>query len=125
MSMAKILIVDHCNGVRRTLKHILRVREHTLLEAADEAAAIERYFLERPQLVLLDANLDDLLMLRTIRAIDPVACVLVMTANIHHSTRALARVGGAFGFIVKPFVAEQVVSMVDAALQNAPAWRSV
>lgn len=125
--MAKILIVDHCDGVRRALKHILRVRGHTLLEAADEAMALERYFFERPQLMLLDASLDDmhgLRVVRKVRSLDPGACVLVMTTNIHRTAHAFARVGGVFGLVVKPFVADQVVSMVDATLQNTPVRRS-
>jgi two-component system chemotaxis response regulator CheY len=117
--MAKILIVDDSSFSRRTLKRILEPAGYALLEAVDGASAIERYFLERPDLVLLDMNMSDmhgLEVLQKLRELDPNAAVVAASADIQSSTRTLTKTGGARGFITKPFVAEQVLQVVNMAL---------
>lgn len=117
--MATILIVDDSSFSRRTLKRILEPVGYTTLEASDGASAIERYFLERPDLVLLDMNMSDmhgLEVLQKLREIDPDAVVVAASADIQSSTRTLTETGGARGFITKPFVSGPVLQVVRAAL---------
>jgi two-component system chemotaxis response regulator CheY len=117
--MATILIVDDSSFSRRTLKRILEPAGYTILEASDGASALERYFLERPDLVLLDMNMSDmhgLDVLQKLRELDPQAVVVAASADIQSSTRTLTEDGGARGFITKPFNAAQVMQIVDAAL---------
>lgn len=117
--MAKILLVDDSNLSRRILRRILEADAHMILEASDGMAAIERYFLERPDLVLLDMTMNGLHgldVLSRLREIDTQACVIVATADIQSSTRVLVQERGGAGFISKPFVEEQVRSVVNAVL---------
>ncbi|HEY9660412.1 MAG TPA: response regulator, partial [Allocoleopsis sp.] len=72
--MAKILIVDDSNLSRRTLRSILEPQGHTIVEAKDGIAAIEQYFLEKPDLVLLDLVMPEiggLEVLQKLREMDP------------------------------------------------------
>jgi two-component system chemotaxis response regulator CheY len=79
------------------------------------------YFLDRPDLVLLDLTMPGmhgLDVLSTLRRMDPAARVVVATADIQSSTRVLAEQAGALGFINKPLGAENVLTAVNEALKT-------
>ena len=117
--MAKLLVVDDSSLSRRTSRRILEGAGHTVAEAADGLTALERYALDRPDVVLLDvtmAELDGLEVLRQLRAMDPEARVVMATADVQASTRTLADAGGAVGFVVKPLASETVLRAVTTAL---------
>ena len=117
--MAKILVVDDSALSRRVSRRILEGAGHTVADAADGLVALERYALDRPDLVLLDvtmAEMDGLEVLRQLRAMDPRAVVVMATADVQTSTRELADAGGASGFVPKPLAADAVLAAVAAAL---------
>jgi DNA-binding NarL/FixJ family response regulator len=47
---------------------------------------------------------------------DPAALVVMATADVQSSTRALADAGGAAGFVVKPLSGDAVLGAVATAL---------
>jgi two-component system chemotaxis response regulator CheY len=51
-----------------------------------------------------------------LREMDPKAQVVVASADIQSSTRKMVDEAGALGFINKPFVSENVIAAVEAAL---------
>ena len=51
---ARILLVDDSGLARRSVRHILETAGYDVVEAEDGMSALERYFLEKPDLVLLD-----------------------------------------------------------------------
>ena len=115
----KILIVDDSALSRRTLRRILESAGYDLVEANDGMAALEVYFLENPDLVLLDLVMKGMYgldVLVKLREMDQEARVVVASADIQSSTRKMVDEAGALGFINKPFVSEQVVAAVEAAL---------
>ena len=115
----KILIVDDSSLSRRTLRRILEPAEYEVVEADDGMAALEVYFLEKPSLVLLDLVMKGMYgldVLVKLREMDQQARVVVASADIQSSTRKMVDEAGALGFINKPFVAEQVIAAVQAAL---------
>jgi two-component system chemotaxis response regulator CheY len=117
--MTKILIVDDSALSRRTSRRILEGAGHLVTEASDGFLALERYGLDRPDLVLLDvtmAELDGLEVLRQLRLMDSAVRVVMATADVQSSTRALAESGGAAGFVYKPLTSEAVLRAVDLAL---------
>ena len=119
--MARILIVDDSTLSRRILGNILEATGHQVVEAPDGMAALERYALERPDLVLLDLTMPGmhgLEVLGRLRELDPQARVVIATADIQEMTWELARDGGARGFIAKPFVPEEVQRAVAEALKE-------
>jgi len=116
---AKILIVDDSALSRRTLRRILESAGYELVEAEDGMTALEVYFLEKPDLVLLDLVMKGMYgidVLVKLREMDPKALVVVASADIQSSTRTMVDEAGALGFINKPFVSEQVIAAVQAAL---------
>jgi len=115
----KILIVDDSSLSRRTLRRILEPAEYEVVEANDGMAALEVYFLEKPSLVLLDLVMKGMYgldVLVKLREMDQHARVVVASADIQSSTRKMVDEAGALGFINKPFVPEQVIAAVQAAL---------
>ena len=115
----KILIVDDSALSRRTLRRILEPAGYDGVEADDGMAALEVYFLEKPNLVLLDLVMKGMYgldVLVKLREMDSKALVVVASADIQSSTRQMVAEAGAHGFINKPFVSEQVITAVEAAL---------
>lgn len=115
----KILIVDDSSLSRRTLRRILEHAQYEIVEADDGMGALEVYFLEKPSLVLLDLVMKGMYgldVLVKLREMDQQARVVVASADIQSSTRKMVDDAGALGFINKPFVPEQVIAAVEAAL---------
>jgi two-component system, chemotaxis family, chemotaxis protein CheY len=115
----KVLIVDDSALSRRTLRRILETADYDVVEAEDGMTALEVYFLEKPTVVLLDLVMKGMYgldVLVKLREMDPKALVVVASADIQSSTRKLVDEAGALGFINKPFVSEQVLTAVAAAL---------
>jgi len=115
----KILIVDDSALSRRTLRRILETAGYEVKEADDGMTALEVYFLEKPNLVLLDLvmkGMYGLEVLTKLREMDQQARVIVASADIQSSTRKMVNEAGALAFINKPFVSEQVITAVEAAL---------
>ncbi|HET9941849.1 MAG TPA: response regulator, partial [Terriglobia bacterium] len=115
----KILVVDDSKLSRRTLRRILETAGFSVIEAEDGMSALELYFLERPDAVLLDlvmTGMYGLEVLDKIREIDANARVLIASADIQSSTRQLAEQGGAAAVINKPLVAEDVLDALQKVL---------
>ena len=116
---AKILIVDDSALSRRTLRRMLETAGYEVVEAEDGMTALEMYFLEKPRLVLLDLVMKGMYgldVLVKMREMDPNAVVVVASADIQSSTRKMVDDAGAQAFIHKPFISEQVIAAVEAAL---------
>ncbi len=117
----KILIVDDSSLSRRTMRRILESADYEIVEADDGMVALEVYFLEKPSLVLLDLVMKGMYgldVLVKLREMDQQARVVVASADIQSSTRKMVDEAGALGFINKPFVPEQVIAAVEAALME-------
>jgi two-component system chemotaxis response regulator CheY len=122
---AHILVVDDSGFARRTLRQILESAGHTIDEAKDGNDALERYFLRKPDLVMLDMVMEGMggmEVLAKMRELDPQAKVVLATADIQGSTRADAQTAGAAGFVSKPFERDQVLNAVSTVLTGGLSW---
>jgi two-component system chemotaxis response regulator CheY len=116
---AKILVVDDSALARRMLRTILEGAGHTVEEAANGAEALEKYFLNRPDIVFLDMvmeHMPGLEVLSKLREMDPHARVIVATADIQAATRLEAEGLGACEVINKPFTKDRVLSALGNVL---------
>jgi two-component system, chemotaxis family, chemotaxis protein CheY len=119
--MAKILIVDDSAMSRRILRRILEGAAHDVIEADEGMVAIEKYFIEKPDVVMLDLIMKGMVgmeVLQKIREMDGNARVIVASADIQHSTRKMTEEQGAAGFVTKPFVEKDVIDAVQTALKE-------
>jgi two-component system chemotaxis response regulator CheY len=122
---ARILVVDDSSLARRTLRQILEREGHIIEVAADGPQAIERYFINRPDVVFLDMVMEGMYgmeVLRKILELDPEAKVVVATADIQKATRDEVQGAGAVGIINKPFNQQEITRVLTAVLQGEATW---
>ncbi len=119
---AKILIVDDSALARRTLRQILESADCEVAEAEDGLSALERYFLEKPDVVFLDLvmrGMYGLDVLQKLRELDSQAKVVVVSADVQTSSQELVEQAGAKAFITKPFDRAEILGSLDAVLAGA------
>jgi two-component system chemotaxis response regulator CheY len=119
---SKVLIVDDSALARRSLRQILETAGCEVIEAEDGLSALERYYLERPDVVLLDLvmrGMYGLDVLQKIRELDADARVVVVTADIQSSSHQLAEQAGAKAFINKPFDRSEILGALDTVMSEA------
>jgi two-component system chemotaxis response regulator CheY len=121
----KVLLVDDSGMARRSTRRILEGAGYDVVEAEDGMAAIERYFVERPDVVMLDLvmkGMYGLEVLSKLREMDPDARVVVLSADVQTSSRDMVQAAGASGFLSKPADPEQMLDMVARAAQRGDSW---
>jgi two-component system, chemotaxis family, chemotaxis protein CheY len=117
--MAVILVVDDSSYARRVMRKNLESANHTVLEADGGMAALETYFLQRPDVVLLDLTMEDLggmEVLRQLREMNPDVRVIVVSADIQSSTEEMVSAAGATRFMGKPAAPAELLAAIDAAI---------
>lgn len=122
---AKVLVVDDSSLARRTVRQLLEEMGHNVEEAIDGAQALERYFLNRHDLVILDMVMNGMYgldVLAKMRELNPAARVIVATADIQQSTLEHARAAGAAAFINKPLNRQELTRLVELVLAGGVGW---
>jgi len=117
--MAKILIVDDAEFLRVRISKMLVGGGHEVIEADNGLKAVETYKTARPDAVLMDITMpemDGLAALKEIKALDPAARVVMLTALGQESVVLEAIKSGAKDFVVKPFQPERVLAALSKAL---------
>ena len=120
--MATIMIVDDSSFTRRTHRRMIEGDGHVVHEAATGMAAIEGFFVHRPDLVLLDLTMEDMggmEVLARLRELDARARVIVVSADVQRSTARLVAESGAMRFLGKPVSAEDLLQAVRDVLDEA------
>lgn len=118
----KVLVVDDSGLARRRVRGILEGAGYDVIEAEDGLSALERYFIAKPDLVMLDLvmkGMYGLEVLTRLREMDPEARVIVVSADVQTSSHQMVEQAGAAGFLTKPIDSEQVLAMVRSALERA------
>lgn len=118
----KVLIVDDSALTRRNLRSILENAGCEVTEAEDGLTALECYFIEKPQVVLLDLvmrGMYGLEVMQKLRELDPQARIVVVSADIQSSSHELAEQAGAKAFINKPFDKAEILAALDKAILGA------
>src|SRR3954469_5055235 len=118
--MANVLIVDDERPIRRILSLLLQERHHRVSEAGSGEEALAAMAEAKPDLVLLDLKLpgiDGLETLQRLRALKPRLDVVMMTAHGTISSAVDAMRRGAFDYVTKPFDNDELLMVVDRALE--------
>jgi two-component system response regulator AtoC len=127
MANATLLIVDDEALLRWSLKQRLEQEGYDILEADTAAGAIEQAA-AGVDLILLDFKLPDdngLSVLRRVKERSPETLVILMTAfsTIENAVEAMKR--GAYHYVNKPFNLDEVVILVEKALETSHLRREV
>jgi two-component system chemotaxis response regulator CheY len=113
------MVVDDSALSRRTLRRILETAGYSVVEAEEGMAALELYFIEKPDVVFLDLVMKGMYgldVLSKLREMDAGARVVVASADIQTSTREMVEEAGARAFINKPFATENVLGAIESAM---------
>ena len=119
---AKVLVVDDSALTRRSLRQILETAGCEVYEAEDGLTALEQYFVDRPDVVMLDLVMKGMYgldVLHKLRELDADARIVVVSADIQASSQELAEQAGAKAFINKPFDKAEILVALDTALSGA------
>jgi DNA-binding NtrC family response regulator len=127
MRPATILVVDDEDLIRWSLTSRLQDEGYRMLEATTAAEALKR-FRDGVDLVLLDYKLPDgdgLDVLRQIKGAEPDILVILLTAHSSVELAVQAMKQGAYHYANKPFNLDEIVLLVDKALETTELRRQV
>src|SRR5687767_6427101 len=122
---ANILVVDDSGLARRLVKQYVEELGHTVEEATDGAQALERYVLNRHDVVILDMVMHGMYgveVLTKLRELNPDLRVIVLTADIQKTTREQVKAGGAVAMVNKPVKKEELISVLNIVLGGGTVW---
>jgi len=125
--MHTILVVDDELGVRQSFHMVLKDDFHVYM-ASSALEAIDIFSKNHIELVLLDIRLPDMDgvdLLRKLKDVDPSAEVIMVTAVKSIQTAVDAIKSGAYEYIIKPFDVEDVLTVINRALEKRRLIREV
>lgn len=115
-SIMKILLVDDATFMRMMLRNVLEKAGHTIVgEASNGREGLEKYKELKPELVFLDITMpevDGLACIKSIRAFDNKANVIMCSAMGQQAMVIEAIQSGAKDFIVKPFQPDRIYEAI-------------
>jgi len=120
--MKKVLIVDDAAFMRMALKSMLvKNGFEVVAEAENGAVGVQKYMECHPDIVTMDITMptmDGISALREIKAYDPNAKVVMVSALGQEPYIKAAIMLGAKYFIVKPFKEDNVVEILNKVLST-------
>jgi CheY-like chemotaxis protein len=121
MAGQKILVADDSAQMRMMVRDALEPCGYSIVEASDGADALKKAVDEQPDLVLLDLTMPELdgfevLQFLHTRADTCDIKVMMLTSSAETSNQQYGYTLGAIGYIVKPFVAQELQLAVSRAL---------
>lgn len=124
---ATILVVDDEHGVRQSFNIVLK-DEYNVLLAGTGAEAIDIFTKNTIDLILLDILLPDINgvdLLEKLKEIDPNTEIIMVTAVKEIPTAVKAIKLGAYEYVSKPFVVDEVLALINRALEKRNLVREV
>ncbi len=115
-----VLVVDDSKFLNEHIKRIVEQGNYEVVgQAFDGEEAVQKYQELLPDCVTLDIvmpKMDGIEALKQIKAIDPVAVVVMVSSAGTKDKVTEALLNGAKNFIVKPFEEKKVLEVIEAAL---------
>ncbi len=121
--MARVLIVDDTEILRRAMEMVIRRMGHTPVSAASPVRAQELAMADPPDLALVDLlmpEMDGAELFRRLRAGLGERCpavIFVSATPREEVARRVSAVGRPSGYVTKPFHVDDLTRMVAAALE--------
>ncbi|WP_029724879.1 MULTISPECIES: sigma-54-dependent transcriptional regulator [Desulfotignum] len=121
MSVADLLIVDDESTILESISMFMAEKGHAVHTAATVKQALELFEKTNPQVVILDIRLTDgsgLDALRQMKAVNPLARIIMITAFQDMETTIEAMKLGAYDYIHKPLDAVELDNTVAQAIES-------
>jgi two-component system, response regulator, stage 0 sporulation protein F len=122
--MARILVVDDEESIRSLLQAILQRRHQEVIVAASGEEALEAFRRHAPDVTILDLKMpgmNGLQVLRHIRAIAPVAPVIILTGAGTDAAEQEAQTYGITAFLTKQFSLHELGTALRLVIRDFPA----
>ncbi|HUQ98017.1 MAG TPA: sigma-54 dependent transcriptional regulator [Gemmatimonadaceae bacterium] len=116
-----VLIIDDEMGILDTIRILLKNEGFTPYTALGGKKGLEQIAALKPELIITDVRMPDVTgldILGSVRAHDPEAVVILMTAQASLQSAIGAVNNGAFYYIQKPFRNEELVTIVRRAAEH-------
>jgi CheY-like chemotaxis protein len=121
--MRRILVIEDNAEIRENVAELLALEGYEVSSASNGKDGIDTALREKPDVVLCDVSmpeLDGYGVLHQLRAIDHVKDVplIFLTARAEKTDIQLGLQEGANGYLVKPFMAEQLLRVIASCLKK-------
>jgi two-component system, OmpR family, KDP operon response regulator KdpE len=116
----RVLAIDDEPPMRKLLRIGLSAQGYQILEAGDAKTAL-KLLDQNPDLIILDLGLPDMLgheLLRTIRARNEQAPIIVLSSRGDETSKVQALDLGADDYLTKPFGMDELLARMRAALRH-------
>ena len=123
-----VIIIEDDPEIRGIVRTLLTGEGFQVEEAADGRSALERVFLTRPDLILVDLRLpglDGAEICKRVRAGRLETPIIVISAAQEEVDRVLLLELGADDFLVKPFGARELLARIRAVLRRSVPDRAI
>ncbi len=116
--MRRILTVDDSASIRQMVSFTLRKAGHEVVEAVDGKDALAKIDKEKFDMIITDLNMPNVDGIQLIAAVRKMPGrsflpILMLTTESQAEKKDAGRKAGATGWIVKPFNADQLISVVQ------------
>ncbi|MCW5775545.1 MAG: response regulator transcription factor [Phycisphaeraceae bacterium] len=122
MPLARVLVVEDDDAIRRGVCDALAFHGYAVLEAAEGVSGLETASSAEVDLVLLDVlmpGLDGMTVLERLRRVRPALPVIFLTARGEQEDKVRGLRLGADDYVVKPFGASELIARVEAVLRRS------
>ncbi|RMD70656.1 MAG: nitrogen regulation protein NR(I) [Gammaproteobacteria bacterium] len=119
--MSRIWIIDDDRSIRWVLEKTLRKEGMEVVPFSSAEGVMEALERQAPDAIITDIRMPGmggLELLRTIQARHPKLPVIIITAHSDLDSAVAAYQGGAFEYLPKPFDVDEVVDLVQRAIQQ-------
>ena len=117
----KVLVVDDAPDTLEIIQRLLHYEGYDVTIASTGEEGVKKVEEEKPDVVLMDINLpgiDGNEALRRIRIINPLQCVIMLTAFATLDNAIYALKEGASDFVKKPFENEHLIHIINQCLEK-------
>ncbi|WP_372717577.1 sigma-54-dependent transcriptional regulator [Novipirellula sp.] len=117
-----LLVVDDDSLILQVMKLCLPAPDYHVITADSASKGLQLFAQHKPDAVLLDIQLPDqsgLAALHEFRELDRRVPVIMMTGHGTAETAIGAMSGGAFEYVTKPFEPDDILPVIDSALETS------
>ncbi len=118
----KVLIVDDSESIREVMNYTLASADYDVLVGVDGSDAMKHLDGDPINLIITDLNMPNMNgieLIREVRALSDYKYtpILVLTTESQAEKKMEAKEAGATGWIIKPFVTEKLLAVIQKVLR--------
>ncbi len=122
MDMKTILIIDDNEDIRYTLQEVCIFADYQPIVACNGKEGLQKFLEHQPHLILVDFHMpvmDGLMTVRTIRQMDQITPIIVLTVDERQEIVEEFSLAGASDFALKPIKAPDIISRMKVHMKLA------